>query len=410
MKKALMNRGLLIIGMLLAACSDPTSPPAEPDPCAEVFACRFPGVDLEVVSASVTADATDPQTMLPIVQPAAVRVGYTIRNRGRVAVPAGVVWLNLVSANGHDFSETIEQQQPGLAPGETHSGSALIPTGSLQGVGLRDDRMTAKVSVWASEDTVVSNNVMSSALFHLAVPLLDLSFTAEPNAVIGQPIALSIIARNYGLHAEVPAQSLTGCLYDGFGGCRPEYRTTTGAIEIPRVPAGSAVQFNTTMVIPPSAAWQDAYSRYTMYLCAGQPATYNVGDSVRCVSSSRTLWVRPDYASSCAPPALTAGMAVTLATYNCGLRPTLAGFETQTLAYRFHLVSLEAESNVTYALQRSDTTSIVRIYDAQGNAVYDLDAAPERIRVEAAQRLYLVMYSATESIAITATRAVNGAL
>jgi hypothetical protein len=409
MKKALTKRCLPVIGTLIAACSDPTSPPAEPDPCTSVFACRSPGMDLEVVSVSVAGDATDPQTGLLIVQPAALRVSYTIRNRGRIAAPLAGVQTTLQSAAG-DFLFGIYQEHGPIAPGESYSGSLLLQTSSLEANRLRDDRMTVEVGVGASGDTQYANDFMSSALFHLAIPLVDFSFTTVPVAVIGQPVAVSVIARNYGLHADLPAQTATGCLYDGFRGCTPPYRTTIGGVAIPRVAAGSAVQFNTTIVIPSSAAWQDAAAQYGMYLCLGQPMTYDVNRSVTCAFSEvRALTVRPDYESVCAPPALIPGVQVTLATYNCGLRPSLAGFETETRAYRFHIVSLQAESNVTYALQRSDTTSVIRIYDAQGNSVFDRDPAPERIRVDVAQRLYLVMYSKDESVGITVIRAPDGA-
>jgi hypothetical protein len=410
MKEAWIKRCLPIIGMLVAACSDPTEPPAVPDPCASVYACRSPGTDLEILSVVVTSDAADPQTMLPIVQPGALRVNYAIRNRGRTVTPAGSVWLNLVSAGEDYYSPTMHQAHPALAPGEMHSGSALLTIGSIQGHRIRDDRMTVQAEVWTVDDTFVSNNEMSSALFHLAVPLLDVDFAATPVAIIGQPVALAVVVRNYGRHADVPAQTMTGCLYDGFRGCSPEYRTTTGGLQIPHVAAGTAVQFNTTLSVPPSAAWQDAAADYQMHLCVGQPMAYAVDESLVCsISPGRNVVVRPDYESVCAPPVLVPGQQLTLSAYNCGLRPSMAGFEAETRAYRFHITSLQAESGVTYALQRSDTTSLVRLYDAQGNHVRDLDPAPDRIRVDVAQRLYLVMYSATESIAITAPRVAEDA-
>ena len=348
--------------------------------------------------------------MLPIVQPAALRVNYTIRNRGRVAVPIAGVQTTLQSAAG-DFLFQMHQEHGALAPGESYSASLLLQPSSLEGYRLRDDRMMVQVSVEVGGDTVQDNNVRSSALFHLAIPLPEISFSTVPTAVIGEPIAVEVIARNHGLHADLAAQTVTACLHDiWFRGCTPEYRTTTGGFAMPLVAAGTAVQFTTTMVIPPSAAWQDAAARYDIYLCFGQPATYDVDDSLACAFSQiRKITVRPEYESVCAPPRLVPGASVTLAAYNCGLRPNRTGFESETRAYRFHIVSLEAESNVTYALQRSDTTSVVRIYDAQGNSVFDRDAAPERIRVDVAQLLYLVMYSTHESLGITAIRGADGA-
>jgi hypothetical protein len=409
MKTVLMKRYLCVIGMLVAACSDPAGPPAAPDPCTTVFACRSPGVDVEVVSVAVASNATDPVTMLPIVQPGALRVDFTIRNRGRIAAPLETMLLTLRAADNNFLSQVVRPQPP-LAPGESYSGSTLIEVGSLEGNRLRDDRMMVEVWVGATGDTLNENNVMSSALFHLAVPLPDLSFTTEPFVTVGQSVGLSVIVRNYGRHADLPAQTVTGCLYDGFRGCTPDYRTSTGSFATPAVAAGSAVQFNTTMMIPPSAAWQDAAARYNIYLCTGLPSTYDVANSIACGFSTWTgLTVRPDYESVCAPPLLVAGITVTLSTYNCGLRPSLAGFEAETRAYRFHIASLQAESNVTYALQRSDTTSVVRIYDAQGNSVRDIDPAPEYIRVDVAQRIYLVMYSSTESLAIAAAIRAHGA-
>jgi hypothetical protein len=379
---------------LLAACSDPTDPSID-DPCAPVFACRSAGVDLETVSVDIASTATDPATGLPIVYPPGVPVEVTIRNRGTDTAAAGFVQVNL----GNFFS-TGSISYPALPPGASHRGSVTLPIPADGASGLRDDRMTIETSVWAEHDTISENNQMLSGPIHVAIPLLDITFTTVADAVAGQPIDLKVLARNYGRHAASPARELSACLYDGFRSCDPGNRTTAGSLTIPAIAPGAAEDFVATMTLTPTGVWQDAAGHYDMYLCTA--GMYKLPTGWSCFSNARSITVRPSYDVVCAPPVLNAA-ATSLSAYNCGLRPVIPAFEEETQRYRFHIVALEVQSGVGYVLQRSDTTAVVRVYNSDGDVVYDYDPDPERIRVASTEKLYLVMYSATPTLTISAT-------
>lgn len=406
-----MKLASVILLLLLAACSDPAGP-RDPDPCEADFACLSPGIDLEVVSLEVLYAETDPETMLGIVWPDAVQVRYKVRNRGSRIAPEGQIYIsfNASQFTGYDYAT---QLRPALAPGEEHQTSVTVSMNQLEASRLKDDRVALALDMWDEADTLRADNRLVSSLFHLAVPLLDVTFTTTSSIKVGDALQLGIVARNYGKHADAPARTLTACLYDIFRGCRPEYKTTIGGFSMPSVPAGTEVQFTATMTMPASAAWQDAASRYTLYLCDA-PSTgaqiYFTDYGFDCYSRFRSIHVAPDYEAVCAPPRLVPGAGIVLSTYNCGIRPTMAGFESETQHYRFHIVALDATAGTTYELQRSNQTAIMRLYNGSGLPIHDFDAAAERIRVAEAGRVYIVMYSPTEALSIEAAVVATGAV
>ena len=342
---------------------------------------------------------TDPDTKLPILEPDSIPVKFVVRNRGSITAPAGEVQLSFSS---FDFNWTI-LQRPALRPGELYRDSVMLTASQSGGSSLTDDRVTVGIATWADGDSIGHNNTMSSPIFHLAIPLLQLTFTTVASTTVGSEIPLTIVARNYGRHADAPAQTITGCLYDSFSGCHPRYRTTTSVFVSPPVPAGTAVEFNASLTIPASATWQDATVRYSLYLCpsaSGNLPGYFTGTGPFCHRNSRSVEVVPNYEAACAPPLLVDPNNVALPAFNCGLRPSLPGFENEARQYRFHLVALDAVAGETYVLQRSDVSALVRIYDAKGRAVIDLDPDPERIRVANSERIYLVMYSKSEALTV----------
>lgn len=379
---------------LLAACSDPTEPIIE-DPCAPVFACRSSGVDLEMVSLNIASSSIDSVTGLPIVQPPGMAIEVTIRNRGTDTAAAGVIDLMV-----GDYFATRTMPHAALPPGATYRGSVTLAIPNGGATSVKDDRMTVEASVWAPGDSVSENNQMSAGPVHLAIPLLDVTFTTAATALAGEPIELTMVARNYGTHAASPVQIIAACLYDGFRGCEPDSRTTAGTLTLPEIAPGAAREITMTMPLAPTGAWQDAAGRYSIYLCTG--GTTYASSGWACFRFGRSILVRPSYEAVCGPPTLSSS-AISLTGYNCGVRPTLPSFEAETQRYRFHIVALEVRSGVTYVLQRSDTSSPVRLYNSQGDVVHDYDPHPERIRVAAAEKIYLVMYSEAPALTIAMT-------
>jgi hypothetical protein len=384
---------------LLAACSDPMEPVM--DPCAPVFACLSKGVDLEMVSVIIASSSTDAETGLPIVHPPGMQVEVTIRNRGTDTAAAGALDVML-----GDYFARESMPYSALAPGATYTGSVTlaIPASGANSY-VRDDRMTVEASVWSDGDTESTNNMMLAGPIHVAVPLLDVTFTTATTAFAGQPIELKMLARNYGRHAVSPAQVVSACLYDGFRGCDPDSRTTAGSFTMPEIAPGVAREIVMTMALTPTGAWQDAAGHYSIYLCTFS-TTYDMTNDYACFRFGRSILVRPSYDAVCAPPTLTLN-AIALPAYNCGLRPSVPSFEAETERHRFHIAALETQSGVTYAVQRSDTSSILRIYNSLGDVLHDYDPHPERIRVATAEKIYLVMYSATPMLMISAAPAVG---
>ena len=393
-----MKRSWLAL-VLLAACSDPMEPVVE-DPCAPVFACRSEGVDLEVVSVIIASASTDSETGLPIVHPPSFPVEVTIRNRGTDTAAAGTIDVML-----GEYYHSTQLSHSELAPGASFRGSVTIPLSATGASRIKDDRMTVQAAVWSAGDSIAQNNQMLTGPIHVAIPLLDITFTTATTAFAGQPIELTMVVRNYGQHAASPARTISACLFDGFRGCEPSDRTTAGSVTIPMVAPGAALQIVRTMTMAPTGAWQDAAGNYGMYLC--EIGMYQVTYEWACFSNGPHILVRPSYDAVCAPPTLTSN-AVALAAYNCGHRPTLPSFEAETQRYRFHIVSLDAQANATYGVQRSDTSSVVRIYNSLGDVVHDFDPHPERIRVAATEKIYLVMYTAAPALTISAAPVVGG--
>ena len=398
--------------LLFAACSDltgPAGPDALPDRCASAFACRSAGVDIQVVSLDLAATRQDAATGLDIMHPDSVPVSVVLRNVGSDTAAADDVYLTLRGPLS-TYAQTFVPY-PALAPGEEFRFSSVVHFEPYGPTDLRDDRVQLELMAIADHDAAFGDNHATSATFHLAVPLLQYAYSlSTDNITAGEAVALNVVARNYGRHADAPARIMTACLYADFTGCTAQYRTTAGAFMAPPVPAGSVVQFQAMLAIPATAAWQDAAVVYSMALCdATSFAPAYLSDIPPCYAGARLLSVRPDYENVCGAPQMLPGIDMTLTGYNCGLRPVPAGQETTARRYRFHLVAFDAAADVTYQVQRSDTTAHLRLYNVAGVAVLDRDAAPDRFRVAAAQRLYLIHYSAQESFTIRVTPTQEGA-
>lgn len=392
--------------LFLAACSDPAGPSTEIDACPNVFACRTAGVDVQVVALEVQPTRFDSQTGLAIIHPDSIQLSFTLRNAGTDTARAGVINLQLDQAGGGFTGYSAPfLELPALAPGQEwhYSGRVSFEVDELARV--YDDRMYLEVIASPGEgdaDVDAINNFARSGVFHLAVPLLDIRFTIDSATVTaGNSVRLNIIARNYGRHATAAARTMTACLYEGFAGCTPQYRTVAGNITIPAVGPGAMLQVGPTLTIPSTAAWQDYTGQYALLLCTPPPnglAYFTDGPS-GCAIGIADITVRPAY-SVCAPPLITPSAATTLANYNCGIRPTLPGFEAATAQFRFHIVAVDAQAGVTYTVERSDTLPPLRIYDGAGRAVTDLDVASDRFRLTATGRVYLVQYSSSPTLTI----------
>ena len=399
-------RRIAILILFLAACSDPTDPGPEIDACPNVFACRTAMVDVQIVSLALQPTRFDNQTGLAIIHPDSVQVSFTVRNVGSDTAGAGIINLHLDEAGGGFAGfDTAIMEMPALAPGQEWRFNGRVSFQSVELPRVYDDRMYLEVIASSGDgdvDVDSNNNFAHTDVFHLAAPLLDIRFTFDSAVVTaGNSLRLNVVARNYGRHASAPAQTMAICLYQGFAGCTPQYRTVAGTVTIPAVGAGDAVQVSSTITIPSTAAWQDYTAQYSALLCAPPPngiAYFTDGPSA-CAVGIAGIIVRPAYAV-CAPPLLTPGTPATLGNYNCGIRPTLPGFETATAQFRFHIVAMDAQAGVTYTAERTDTLSPLRIYDGGGNGVTDLDIAPDRFRVASAGRVYLVQYSNAPALTI----------
>ena len=400
-----MRRTATLI-LFLAACSDPIAPSNEIDACPNVFACRTPSVDVQIVSLQVQPSRFDSQTGLAIIHPDSVQVSFTLRNAGSDTTRAGIINLQLDQAGGGSVGYSVPfMEMPSLAPGQEWRYSGRVSFEGDELARVYDDRMYLEVIASPGEgdaDVDETNNFARSDIFHLAAPFLDIRFAFDSATVTaGNSVRLNIIARNYGRHATAPARTMTVCLYEGFAGCTPQYRTVAGSITIPAVGPGQLLQVSPSITIPSTAAWQDYAAQYAALLCTPPPngVAYFTDGPSSCAVGIASINVRPAY-TACAPPLVTPNAVATLANYNCGIRPTLPGFEAATAQFRFHIVAVDAQAGVTYTVERSDTLPPLRIYDGGGLTVTDLDAAEDRFQLMTAGRVYLVQYSSAPALTI----------
>ena len=385
-----MNHKLFLLLLPFAiACNDDVTGPA---PITPLYQCRSAssGYDLSFVDLDVSGTNRDSQTGMLILNPDSIPVHYLIRNTGCKASPEGTITLEV----GPVYENYLI---PAMQPGEQY-GDTVVLAGDFTTADLKDDRVHVHGTSWMSDSENPSSNYEAhSQIFHVASPPIDLQYTLNPSTVrAGDVVTLDITARNYGRHAAAAPITLTSCLYSGFTGCRPGHRTRAGTFQTQSVPAGAVVRFKATIQIPPTAAWQDAVDFYSMYLCKSAGTSlplYMEEDQYNCFRLPRQIWVEPNYEAVCAPPDITSGSSVKVPSYNCGLVP--GPVNPALPEHRFHIVSFNAKAGQAYELQRSDRSAVVRAYSPAGWPITDRDTSPDRVRFDEAQRVYLVMYSAT---------------
>ncbi|HSK19543.1 MAG TPA: hypothetical protein VK912_10390 [Longimicrobiales bacterium] len=379
---------------LFGACSDPVGPDTIdpcPTPC-EPAVVDFAIEDVRVTSASI---GVHPVTNLRAVSPHELRITYRIINLGDSAA-APFIAAYVMDGSSTDTLTVI-------APGDTLDAELVIDTVRSR-LSPGTDLTQVSVQVYFPNDTAFANNFAVSEQVHIAVPVLRVVSESVPDDIrVNEPFAASMRVRNLSRFAPSPAMTLTACLFEGSIGCYAGQFTTFVSFGIPALTPDSDVLIADQFVVPPTAAWQDEDLRYTGFLCTGgsddaRPYLSYVG--LECLFWSN-FFVVPDYEGACAPPLLAPGIPVTLPSYNCGIQPVAPEPAERLAAVRpFHLVSFDALADTTYSIDRSTEAVPVRIYDANGSALHDLDPGAA-IRVGAAQRIYVATYTPSPSLTIT---------
>ena len=395
-----MNR-ILVLLVLAAACSDPVVPQVEEvDPCEALYACRSPGQDVAVLSVNVSGGDTDPQTGSLIVRPDSIPIRFRLRNYGTDTATAGYIYVHIDPYEASFTDSTLAF--PKIAPGADYEFQGVMRFRPEYASRVLDDRVTISVDANVDGDTIWSNNSRQSQTFHLAAPLLTMTFTVtNPTVFAGDTIALRVVARNYGRHAAAPAGMLAVCLPASGGLCTSIAAPVLGWIARPMVPPGGVVTFDARVPVRPEATWQDARTSSSTYLCESDAANQDYLPPRSPCHSGSSVVIIPDYERFCQPPLLQPGVVVSMTTYNCGDRPPTPSGEAVPENYRrFHIVSLDAHAGRTYVLTRSDTSGPVRVYNAAGLLMFDMDADAERIRIGSTERIYLVMYTAGSALSV----------
>jgi hypothetical protein len=341
---------------------------------------------------------------LPLVQPSAARVAYTITNVGDTTSAPAPVFVSYLA--GGATRDTV----PPIAPGVSVRREVALDYSSVSPFRFAGgDRDRVFLAVEAPRDSVNSMSFASTEYFRVAIPLLGLEATADSLRVrAGLPLAGEFRLVNHSQYAASPPVRIMGCLFDRFRGCTPEHWTAFGGWDVPSIPPQGSATFATSITVPVTATWQDEDLTYSMGVCS-VPSGYtdpylDLGTS-DCGSGALSLLVRPDY-EACTPPLLLPGVPYTFTGYNCGLRPAttlsypgLAADATQQ--GRFHLVALDVAAGATYGFTRSGGTQPLRFYDADGFTQDDVDPAADRIRFAQGGRIYLVLWSPQPALTVT---------
>jgi hypothetical protein len=369
------------------------------DPCP---GCVPKHPDLEPSFVDIVSSSTKyPSDPYAVVEPEGVRIEVRVHNGGDTVAVGGRV---IVSFYG--YTDTLD-----VAPVTVNA--VWIGQVEFDVRGTSPFRITstsrAEAKTLLESDTVAANDRLTSKTYRIAVPCYQVrTENLVDSARVNQPWPVRILVDNLSPYAAGPPASTTLCLWDDEVWCRAEFWTVVARFAVPALGPAETYVLAESVVIPPTAAWQDEAVRYTAKLHVMEPPTADPYHypSLSAATLTKALLLRPDYEGACHPPSLVPDQPLSLDAYNCGLRPPTTrprpytGVEP-TLRYRFHLVRFDAAAGRTYRIERSDDAYPFRGYEVDGELLEDLDPAPDRVSYRVSGRVYLALYTRGPELTVT---------